>query len=80
MEIPSNITKVACNPLGVVALFISLIYGVAALLVGATAESLSGAERWPLLLFVVLFLALVLWVFYKLVTEYHGKLYAPADY
>jgi hypothetical protein len=80
MELPSSLSKISRNPLGIVALFISLIYGIASLLVGATASTLSAVERWPLILFVVFFPVLVLGVFYKLVTEHHGKLYAPADY
>jgi hypothetical protein len=70
----------ARNPLGIVALFISLIYGFASLLLGASADKLESIERWPLLLFVVLFPFAVLYVFYKLVTEHHGKLYSPSDY
>jgi hypothetical protein len=68
------------NPLGIVALFISLIYGFASLLLGSSADKLEPIERWPLILFVVIFPFSVLYVFYKLVTEHHGKLYSPSDY
>jgi hypothetical protein len=49
-------------------------------LLGTSADKLESIERWPLLLFVVLFPFAVLYVFYKLVTEHHGKLYSPSDY
>ncbi|WP_028835946.1 MULTISPECIES: hypothetical protein [unclassified Pseudoalteromonas] len=68
------------NPLGIVALFISLIYGFASLLLGSSADKLEPLERWPLILFIVIFPFSVLYVFYKLVTDHHGKLYSPSDY
>ncbi|ROH93570.1 hypothetical protein ED208_03350 [Stagnimonas aquatica] len=68
------------NPLGIVALFISLIYSIANLLLGATASTLSADERHPLIIFIVLFPVVVLGVFYLLVSKHHGKLYAPGDY
>lgn len=70
----------ARNPLGIVALFISLIYGFATLLLGISASALQPSERVPLVWFVVLFPILVLVCFYILVTRHHGKLYAPDDY
>lgn len=70
----------AGNPLGIVALFIALIYGFATLLLGSTADKLTPAEREPLVWFVVLFPVLVLAVFYVLVARHHWKLYAPGDY
>jgi hypothetical protein len=80
MEFLKGAKDFARNPLGIVALFISLIYGFASLLLGASADKLESLERWPLLLFVVFFPFAVLYVFYKLVTEHHGKLYSPGDY
>lgn len=68
------------NPIGIIALFISLIYGFANLLLGATANSLTSDERFPLVIFIVLFPVVVLGVFYLLVSRHHGKLYAPGDY
>lgn len=70
----------ARNPLGIIALFISLIYGFANLLLGSSAEKLTESERWPLIMFIVFFPIFVLVAFYKLVTKHHGKLYAPGDY
>lgn len=68
------------NPIGIIALFISLIYGFASLLLGATADSLGPDEREPIIWFVVIFPCVVLAVFYFLVSRHHGKLYAPGDY
>ena len=70
----------ARNPLGIIALFISLIYGFASLLLDSSADKLTEAERWPLIIFIVAFPILVLITFYKLVTKHHGKLYAPGDF
>lgn len=72
--------SLARNPLGIIALFIALIYGFATLLLGAAADKLQGDQKLPLVWFVVLFPVLVLIAFYRLVTRHHGKLYAPADY
>lgn len=68
------------NPLGIVALFISLIYAFANLLLGMTISSLTESERYPIIIFIVLFPVVVLGVFYVLVSKHHGKLYAPGDY
>lgn len=80
MEFLKGAKDFARNPLGIVALFISLIYGFASLLLNHSAEKLTEAERWPLILFIVIFPIMVLVTFYKLVTKHHGKLYAPGDY
>ncbi|MCO7233520.1 MULTISPECIES: hypothetical protein [unclassified Cobetia] len=72
--------QLARNPLGIIALFISSIYGFASLLLNSAAETLTVAERWSLIGFIVVFPLLVLAVFYRLVTHHHGKLYAPGDY
>ena len=68
------------NPIGLIALFISMIYGFANLLLGVTASSLTPEERFPLIFFIVLFPVVVLGIFYLLVSKHHGKLYAPGDY
>ncbi|RQP21467.1 hypothetical protein [Piscinibacter terrae] len=68
------------NPIGIVALFISLIYGFANLLLGTTAGTLTPDERYPLIIFITVFPLVVLGVFYLLVSRHHGKLYAPGDF
>ena len=52
----------ARNPLGIIALFIVLVYGFAALIT-AFASSLTTAERLPLIWFLVIFPVLVLVAF-----------------
>ena len=68
------------NPIGIIALFISMIYAFANLLLGVTASSLTPNERYPLIIFIIIFPIIVLTVFYLLVSRHHGKLYAPGDY
>ena len=83
MDLPS-ITKSAKdlsrNPLGIIALFIVLVYGFACLLFGFSASDLESAERSPIIWFVVLFPVLVLALFGWLVSNHHDKLYGPKDY
>jgi hypothetical protein len=68
------------NPLGIIALFIVLVYGFACLLFGYSADTLTPSERTPLIWFVILFPVLVLLLFGWLVSKHHKKLYAPSDY
>ncbi|MES1987907.1 MAG: hypothetical protein V4440_07740 [Pseudomonadota bacterium] len=77
---PEDLKSLVKNPLGIIALFIALIYGFAALLLGVSASQLLPEERQPLIWFIVLFPMVVLGTFYVLVTRHHGKLYAPKDY
>jgi CheY-like chemotaxis protein len=69
----------ARNPLGIIALFIVLVYGFASLVTTLTG-SLSSNERLPLIYFLVIFPVLVLGVFAWLVSAHSGKLFAPADF
>jgi CheY-like chemotaxis protein len=69
----------AKNPLGIIALFIVLIYGLASL-VTAFANSLTVSERLPLIWFLVIFPIIVLIVFAWLVSRHSGKLFAPSDF
>jgi hypothetical protein len=68
------------SPLGIIALFIVLIYGVAALVLGLTADNLDNGLKWPLVWFLALFPCLVLLTFAWLVARYHTHLYAPSDF
>lgn len=68
------------NPLGIIALFIVLIYGVAALVLGFTGNSLESNQQWPLIWFLVLFPVIVLSVFTWLVSRHPTKLYSPSDF
>ncbi|MEL4340815.1 pYEATS domain-containing protein [Shewanella xiamenensis] len=69
----------AKNPLGIIALFIVLIYGFACLVVGVSGH-LQSIERLPIIWFMVIFPVIVLGVFAWLVSQHHKKLYAPSDY
>jgi CheY-like chemotaxis protein len=71
--------KLAKNPLGIIALFIVLVYGMAALLTGV-GNSMSQSERLPLVYFLVAFPVLVLAVFAWLVSKHANKLFSPADF
>jgi CheY-like chemotaxis protein len=69
----------ARNPLGIIALFIVLVYGFASL-VAAFSGSFSSAERVPLIYFLILFPVIVLGAFTWLVSKHSGKLFAPSDF
>ena len=71
--------SLARNPLGIIALFIVLVYGFASL-VTAFAGSFTSAERLPLIYFLIAFPVLVLGVFAWLVSKHSGKLFAPSDF
>ena len=75
----SSAKTLSRNPLGIIALFIVLIYGFASLVVGFSTK-LQYAERLPVIWFLVVFPVLVLSVFAWLVSRHHAKLYSPADY
>lgn len=72
--------KLSRNPLGIIALFIVLVYGIAAFVLGVSSSSLQPNERLPLIYFLVFFPVIVLIVFYRLVSNHHVKLYAPLDF
>jgi hypothetical protein len=76
-SLPSWSTR---NPLGIVALFISLIYGMSAILLGASIKELSPHNQTILVLFIAIFPFVVLAVFGWLVARHHMKLYGPSDY
>ncbi|MDP9154874.1 MAG: hypothetical protein M3O74_11565 [Pseudomonadota bacterium] len=71
--------SLARNPLGIIALFIVMIYGLAASALGLIG-TLTLNERMPMIWFLVLFPVLVLLAFIWLVSKHHEKLYAPTDY
>jgi hypothetical protein len=75
-----NIGDAARNPLGVIGLFISLIYGFANWMLGSSASTLQSSERLIIIWFIVVFPVLILAAFCYLVIKHHGKLYAPKDY
>lgn len=76
----NNAKGLAKNPLGIIALFISLIYGFACLVMGISAEKLDASEKLPLVWFLIIFPIIVLAVFVYLVVFHHKKLYSPSDF
>lgn len=67
------------SPLGIIALFIVLVYGFASLVVGFGHENLK-EHIVPLIYFMVLFPVLVFFGFLWLVSKHHKKLYGPSDF
>lgn len=76
----SEAKGLASNPLGIIALFISMIYGFACLVVGMGSSSLESELMYLLIWFLVLFPVIILISFLFLVVFHHQKLYAPKDY
>jgi len=70
--------NLARNPLGIISLFLVLVYGIAGLV--TTNSTLDSTQQYILITFLVVFPFAVLFVFYKLVTNHHNKLYAPNDF
>ncbi|MBM7408765.1 hypothetical protein [Methanococcus maripaludis] len=66
------------NPLGIIGLFITLVYGIAGLT--TIFSNLDYYQRFLLIIFIVVFPFVLLYVFYILVTKHHDKLYAPSDF
>jgi hypothetical protein len=78
MEKTKGLTK---NPIGIIALFISLIYGFACLVLSTSLSNLQGQEeRLPLIWFIILFPVVILIGFIYLVVCHYEKLYAPSDW
>ncbi|MFP9100936.1 hypothetical protein ACLI09_17985 [Flavobacterium sp. RHBU_24] len=76
-----NSTGLTKNPLGIIGLFISLIYGFACLVLSTSIENLNSAnERLPLIWFIITFPIIILIVFIYLVVNHHEKLYSPSDF
>ena len=70
--------KLARNPLGILALLVVLVYGIAGY--AASSSAFQPGERIILVWFMVLFPLIVLFTLYQLVTKHHDKLYAPSDF
>lgn len=79
-EFAKEAQRLAKNPLGIIALFIVLVYGFAVLLLGASGDKLNEQQKWVMVWFIIGFPIIVLFTFYRLVTKHHAKLYAPSDY
>ena len=81
MNFIENAKGLTKNPLGIIALFISLIYGFACLVLSTSISNLKEpTERLPLIWFIIGFPIIILIGFIFLVTKHHPKLYSPSDY
>jgi len=67
------------SPLGIIALFQVLIYGIAGFVTANLAPEEAGIIR-PLVWFLAVFPVIVLLAFTYLVARHHQKLYAPSDF
>ena len=72
--------RLARNPLGVIALFIVLVYAISGWVITQSVASLNDTQKTILILFLVIFPCVILFAFYRLVAYHHTKLYAPIDY
>lgn len=77
----TNAKGLTKNPLGIIGLFISLIYGFACLVLSTSISNLNSPdERIPLIWFIICFPLIILGAFIYLVVKHHEKLYAPSDF
>lgn len=77
----NNAKGLTRNPLGIIALFVSLIYGFACLVLSTSISNLhTSEERLPLIWFIIVFPIIILIAFISLVIKHHEKLYSPSDY
>ncbi|SNS39809.1 MULTISPECIES: response regulator [unclassified Azospirillum] len=72
-------TTLSRNPLGIIALFIVLVYSIATLF-AATSSGLTTSEKVPLIYFIIIYPVLVLTIFTWLVIKHPVKLFAPTDF
>ncbi len=75
-----EVKGVAKNPLAIIALFISFMYGAASLILGTSINKLEHFSQRALVIFLVAFPLLILFSFLFLVVFHHRKLYAPGDF
>lgn len=69
------------NPLGIIALFVTICYLIAGLVFTIGLDKLNGAtERLPFIWFIIIFPVIIFIVFVLLVCFNHEKLYGPADF
>jgi|GEM_PF-7028771 len=72
--------KLSRNPLGVIGLFIFLVYAISGWVLTKLILNIPPALQWIFVLFIVTYPLVLLWTFYLLVTEHPDKLYAPKDF
>ena len=72
--------SLARNPLGIIALFIVLVYAVASIVISLAKTEFYQNPFHPAVLFLAIFPLVVLVSFTYLVIKHHRNLYAPQDY
>jgi hypothetical protein len=72
--------NLARNPLGIIALFIVLVYGLAGLVISIGKPEFFTNPYHPAVIFIAAFPPLVLLTFVFLVSFHHTKLYGPTDF
>lgn len=72
-------SKLSKSPLGIVALFIVLVYGIAALVL-LLPNDFEVFERIPIIYFLILFPVVVFFGFLWLVSRHSDKIYSPSDF
>ncbi len=68
------------NPLGIIALFITLCEAFATIVLTVPNPELTNAQRWLLLVFVVVFPFVVLRTFKRILKEDYAKFFAPDEF
>lgn len=79
-EVFTGAKSLSSSPLGIIALFIVLIYGIAGLVFGVSVGSLGDYPKLILVWFLVAFPATVFLMFVYLVIFHYWKLYGPSDF
>lgn len=68
------------NPLGIIALFIVIVYAMATLTIALPTNQLSATDKTLMVVFLILFPIIVLAAFVYLVAMHSRSLYAPSDF
>ena len=76
----STAKSLSRNPLGIIALFIVLVYAIAGVVISLAKEDFYTNPLHPSVIFLSIFPLCVLLVFAFLVAKHHDKLYGPEDY
>lgn len=77
-DIGTTASKLSRNPLGILALLIVLVYGIAGFV--STSSAFRDSDLSVMVWFLVLFPVIVLAALIYLVSKHHDKLYAPSDF
>ena len=79
-EFTSGARMLAKNPLGIIALFIVMVYAIAGLVISLAKPEFYQHPNHPSVIFLAAFPLCVLGVFAYLVSRHHEKLYSPDDF